>query len=145
MTEAEARRATELVVKVKVEEAGFALAAPSSLNIFLASAESSFGVTRCRVVVGSVGVAVTRLASVGSEVVMVGLATVALLAADSRLALTLSFGVALQRSRSSRVTVAMRAISVFAHVEVLLAAFTVGSISVGLTIHAVTSVTGQIV
>lgn len=145
VTEAEARRATELVVKVKVEESGFALAAPSSLHVFLASAESSFRVTRSRVVVRSVSVAVTRLASMRSEVIMIGLATITLLTANSGLALTLSFRVTLQRSRSSRVAVTMRAISVFTHVKVLFAAFAIGSISVGLTIHAVTSVTGQIV
>lgn len=39
----------------------------------------------------------------------------------------------------------MRTISVFPHVEVLLTAFAVGSISVGLTIHAVASVAGQVV
>lgn len=39
----------------------------------------------------------------------------------------------------------MRTISVFTHVEVFLATFAVRSISVGLAIHAVTSVTGQVV
>lgn len=98
VAETEARCATELVVKVKVEKAGFALSASSSLNVLFARTESCFRIARCSVVVRSMGVTVTRLTSVGSEVVMIGFTSITLFASDSRLALTLSFRVALQRS-----------------------------------------------
>lgn len=96
VAEAEARCATELIVKVKVEKAGFALSAPPSLNVLLACTEPCLRIARCRVVIGTMSVTVARLASMGSEIVVICLTSVTLFTTDSRLALTFSFRVALQ-------------------------------------------------
>lgn len=98
MTVAEAWCAAVFVVKVEIEESRFALAAVTTFDILLASTESIFRVARWRVVVGSVDVALARLTTVISEIEVVRLATVALVATNALLTLTLSFRITLQRS-----------------------------------------------
>lgn len=145
MSVAEARSTTEFVVQVEIEEARFTLSAVTSLDVLFASTKACFGIARCRVVPGAVRVAIARLTSMIAEVEVIGFASIALITANSSLALTLSFRIALQRSRSGWVAVAVRAVAIFAHVEVLLTSFTVGSVAVGGAVHTVTSMSSQIV
>lgn len=118
---AETRRATEFVVKVEVEEAWLALAAVTALDILFASAKTCLGVARWRVVPGSIDVTVARLTSVSSEVVVVLLAAVTLVTANSLLALAFAFGVTLERSGAGWVAAAGSTVAIFAHVEVFFA------------------------
>lgn len=97
---AEARRATELVVHVQIEEARLAFATPPPLDVVLALADARLGVARRRVVVRAARVAVARQAALRPECVMVGVAAVALIAGNARFALAAALAVALKAART---------------------------------------------
>jgi len=102
----ETGRTTERVLLVQIEEARLTLPAAFTLDVLLAVARSSVGVAAGSVVDGPDLGASAALASVRTEVVMVGLASVALVACHSGLALAFSFGVALQEFGTDWIAVA---------------------------------------
>lgn len=79
-----------------------------------------------------------------AKLVEVVAAAIALVSGHSWLALTLALAVALQRARANRIAATVDAECVVAHVEVLLAAFAVGAITIVPAVQAVTTVSSQI-
>jgi hypothetical protein len=112
----------------------------TALDVFLAQTDAAYWVARWRVVVGALYITVARLAAMWSEIVEIIVAAVTLFARHTRFALAFALGVTLQRPRSYRVTIAVYTVAVIAHVEVLLAAFTMRSISVGATVDTMATV-----
>lgn len=102
---AEARCATEGVLLVQIEEAGFTLSTTLTLNVLLTVAGTGVGIAAWDVVDGSDFGTSAVLATVMAEIVVVGLASVTLVTGDSRLALTLSLGVALEEFGANWITV----------------------------------------
>lgn len=94
---AEAGRASEAIVQVQVEVTGFAVPAMRALHVVLANADASVGITGRSIIERARGIAVARGAAVVAKVVEICVASVALLAGDSRFALALALPVALQR------------------------------------------------
>lgn len=163
---AEAGCATKSIVLVQIEEAWLAsmteikslaeilswdcllqinsLIAASALHILLAEADSSLGIAGGCILMGSPTVASALLASMGTELVVVVIAAVALVASHTRLTLALAVAVALQRSGANGIAGAVDAVAIVAHIEVLLAAFAVGSIAILAAVQAVTSMTRPI-
>lgn len=93
---------------------------------------------------GSPTVTSALLASMGSELVVVVIAAVALVTGHTRFTLALAVAVALQRSGAHGIAGAVDAVAIVAHIEVLLAAFAVGSIAILAAVQAVTSMTRPI-
>lgn len=141
---AEAGCATKSIVLVQIEEAWLAFIAASALHILLAEADSSLGIAGGCILMGSPTVTSALLASMGSELVVVVIAAVALVASHTRLTLALAVAVALQRSGANGIAGAVDAVAIVAHIEVLLAAFAVGSIAILAAVQAVTSMTRPI-
>jgi hypothetical protein len=79
------------------------LVAAVALDVLLAVADAGVGVAARLVLVGASLAAAARFASQGPEVEEVGVAPVALVAADASLALTLALAVALQAARTYEV------------------------------------------
>lgn len=162
VTVAEAGCAAKAIALVQIEEARFAsrgirtrlawvsrgyqlsylLITTSALNVLLAETDAGLGITGGRVVLRSACIAATGLATVLAKLVEVVAATITLVSGHSRLALALALAVALQRARADRIAAAIDAECVVAHVEVLLAAFTVGAITIVTTVQAVSTVSG---
>lgn len=117
----------------------------STFHVFLAEANSVLRIARRYVVLATARIAVTRLTTVCTEVVVVRLASVTLVARYARLTLTTALRVALQGTGANGVAVARDTVAILAQEEVFFAAFAVGSVSVGGTIDTVTTVTGEIV
>ena len=107
---AEARRAAEDVLGVQMEVAGLAAVAALAFDVILADAGARRRVA-ARLAVQTAGhVAAARLAALSAKVVKVGVAPVALVARDARLARALALHVALLAARtcSGRYTHAIR-------------------------------------
>lgn len=145
MAIAEARRASELVHRVQVEEARLTHAASLALDVLLAGAGAGVRVAVGGVVHAAGLVAVAGRAAVLAEVEVVGLTAVALLSCHARLALALALGVALQAAGPFLVAVAVEADAVLAHVEVVPAALAVGARPVAQAVQAVAAVAGPLV
>jgi hypothetical protein len=142
---AEARRAPELVLQIKIEEPRFALSAPLPFDVLLAEAGAAVGVAVGLVVGRARFRAAAALAPAHAEVVVVDGAPVALLPGHSGLALALPLGVALQAPGADLVAFARDAIAVRVAVVLLAAAFAVRPITVRGAVQAVASVAGQAV
>jgi len=125
-------------------DCNYSLVAAPALHVALAETDSGLRIAGGGVLVGSATVAAALLASMGSELVVVVLAPIALVARHSRLALALAVAVALQRSGAHGIAGAVDAVSILAHVEVLLAAFAVGAIAILPAVQTVTSMTRQV-
>lgn len=120
------------------------LIAASALDVLLAVANAAFGITGWRIVVGAMRIAATRLAAMRSELEVVVGAAIALVARHAGLALALALAVALQRAGADGIAATVDAVGVVAHVEVLLAALTVGSIAVVAAVQTVATMARQI-
>lgn len=95
---AEARRAAELVVQIEIEEARLALPAAPALDVVLARADARLRIAGAHILVRAARLTVARLATVQAEVEVVGIAAVAFVAGDARLAVAFLLAVALQRA-----------------------------------------------
>lgn len=122
----------------------YLLIAAPALDILLAETDAALGITGRCVVLRAACIAATGLAAVLSELVEVVAATIALVASHARLALALALAVALQRTGADRIAATVDTEGIVAHVEVLLATFAVGAVTIVPTVQAVTTVTGQI-
>lgn len=76
----------------------YLLIAASALDVLLAEANASLGITGGRIVVGAMGIAATGLAAMGAKLEEVVRAAIALVARYAGLALALALAVALQRT-----------------------------------------------
>ena len=102
----EAGGAAKLVVPVNVEVPGLAPVAPPPLHILLAGAVAILNVTQRLIVRTALWQATTGLAPEHREVPEVVRAPVALEAGDSRLAVALALGGAVERLRSHDIAIA---------------------------------------
>jgi len=125
-------------------DCNYLLIASPALHVALAETDSGLRIAGGGVLMGSPTVAAALLASMGSELVVVVLTPIALVARHSRLALALAVAVALQRSGAHGIAGAVDAVAILAHVEVLLAAFAVGTIAILPAVQTVTSMTRQV-
>lgn len=122
----------------------YLLIAAPALDILLAEADATLGITGGCVVLRAACIAATGLAAVLSELVEVVAASIALVASHSGLALALALAVALQRTGADRIAATVDAEGIVAHVEVLLATFAVGAVTIVPTVQAVTTMSSQI-
>lgn len=119
----------------------YLLVAAPALDVLLAEANAALGIAGWRIVMGATRIAATWLASMGSELEVVVGASIALVARHTGLALALALAVALQRTGSDGIAATVDAVGVVAHIEVLLAALAVGSITIVAAIQAVAAMT----
>lgn len=80
-----------------------------------------------------------------AEIVVIDIATIALVARHARFALAFAFGVTLQRTRTDWIATAVNAVIVRSQVVIFFAALTIRSIAICRTVQAMATVTGQIV
>lgn len=161
MSIAETGGATETIVDVQVEETRLALPAAFALHVLLAVARPGVGV--------AVGVVIQRsghrtaavLATVRTEIVVVGIAAVALkeevlwwekkccskylISRNSRFALALALRVALETPGSCGIAATSHAVVVFTLVIVFSASLAVGAITVGSAVQTMATVAGATV
>lgn len=139
VTEAEARSAAERVLRVQVEEARLAAVATLSLDVLLAFATTRFGIAPGLSIQASGHATSARFTTLRSKFIEIVVAAVALVTNDTRLALTLALGVALQVARTGFVTIAGDTVIVLSTVEVVAASLTVGAVAIGAAVQAMTS------
>lgn len=145
MSVTEARSASKIVLLIQVEEPWFALPAPLPLHVVLALTGPAVRVAALDIVQRPLLRAAANLTASLAEVVVVDVASVALVTGDSRLALTFPFGVALQAPGPSRIAVAGHAVMVLSLVVVFATSFAVGAVSVSCAVQAVSTVAGAFV
>lgn len=95
---AEARRATEPILQIEIEETRPTFLATFALDVLLAQAVARLRIAGWCIVERSAGIAAAWLTSLTAEFEVIRLATIALLAGDARFALTFSLAVTLQRA-----------------------------------------------
>lgn len=145
MPVAKARRASELIFEVQVEEPRLALPAAFPFDVLFAVARTRARVA-VRLVVQRPGFeAATVFAAVSAEVVVVRVAAVAFVASDSWFALAFAFRVALEAAGAGRVAVAGDAVVVLALVVVLATSLAVRTVAVGRTVQTVAPVAGALI
>lgn len=142
---AETRSTSKFVLHVQVEIPRSTFPTMSAFDVFFARANSVHRITGWSIIEGASGVTVARLTTVRAKVEEIILTTVALLASHTRFTLTLALGIALQGSRTNRITAAVDAVTILAHEEILLATLTIRSVSVRAALRAVPAVSGEIV
>lgn len=106
MAETEARCATEFIINIHIEEAWFAFSATFALNILLAPTNSSDGITLWLVLVRTRLVTTARLAALVRELVVIWCAYVAFVSCHAWFTRAFALGIALETSRSGRITIA---------------------------------------
>ena len=166
MTVAEARRSTKQIICVQVEVSRFGPIASLTFNVILARTGARLTVATRLTAQTSGNVATTRPTSLRSKVVEIGFTSVAFVTGHTGLTLALSITIALQTARSCKsniyklnrglnftsselstcfVTIARDTITVLTLVKVFTASLAVGSVTIGRTVEAVTTVSGRVV
>lgn len=112
----------------------------------LASTISVTRIANRRSVERADGIASAHLASGDAKLIVIGSASIALVAHNTRLATTLSIRIALQTLRAERVTLTVNATHlILASIEAVLALFAIRTGRVALALVAVATVTGHLV